>query len=126
MNTEPRKWWRNPRCWISYLVSGIIAIFVAVAARPYWGELEAKIILGATVFILSRTINNNQWINEVPNNLFRAIGSVPERTIERIKGYIDQMRESTYKTWNPVQIIGIEATGAEKGILENPGPNKAK
>lgn len=57
--------------------------------------------------------------------VFQTIGTVADRTVGKIRTYLDQLKSSTYKTWNPVQIIGLESSSAARSILENPGPNSA-
>jgi hypothetical protein len=53
--------------------------------------------------------------------LFKAIASVAHNTIAEINHYMEQLRQKTYDTWKPVQIMGLESTPAERSILGGTG-----
>ena len=92
---------------------------------PQPSDLRNALTLIDWTFRMQYVAKSGSAAEEQFVHLFRAIASVAGNTIDEISRYMDQMRQKTYDTWKPVQILGIKLTAEEKKVLESTWPKAA-
>jgi hypothetical protein len=56
--------------------------------------------------------------------VFDAIGSVAQRGIAAITDHIKEVRENTFKAWDPVKVIGVVSSSAQDDVLKSQKPKE--